>query len=171
MTTLAPRLGLLLAWAAVTGCHAPSPSAPRVPPRPRLDKAALYGDPALVPTREGEQARAELARAGELEAMIGKLGGVASVRADVSLGPARTLDRALVLVLHRRDEHEASDLRREIETVITATLPPGPATLMLERAPADPEPADPRPPLAIALVFLGFGLSLGVAFERARQRR
>ncbi len=58
----AAALGLLL-----LACEAPV-APPASPPAP--DKRALYGDPALVPTRAGERAREELALAGSVAAAV-----------------------------------------------------------------------------------------------------
>src|SRR5690606_16371911 len=151
------------------GCSTPAPRPP--PQRARPDKAALYGDSALVPTRRGEHARAELALSGELEALLRVVPGIVSVRAEVGLDPAMDLERALVLVRHARPPSDEDPLRTEVEAIVESVLPRGPRTVRLYAAAADPHDPHERPPWAVAMVFLGLGLSLGIAVERVRRAR
>jgi len=173
MSWSSPRTYALLATLAGTACQSEPSPRPRHPTRPRPDKAFLYADPGLVPSRDGERARAELALTGELEAAIRVLPGVLEVRATLSLTGSGTVERGLVLVRHREDAHPDL-LRARVETIETAILPEGPVTLMLEATATthdDPElPADGRA-LGLAIAFLGLGLSVGISAERLRRLR
>jgi hypothetical protein len=134
-----------------------------------LDKAALFGDPGLVPTRFGEQARREAAAAGEIRAAVELLGGVDSARVDVESDGEDA--RALVVV--RLDgpqaEQEVVDATHRIvdavlgadgvRTVVEVSAPP---------AEQEPEPT-PRTVWPLALAVLGLGFSLGVTFDRLRR--
>ena len=133
-----------------------------------LDKAAVFGDPGLVPTREGEQARREAARAGEIRAAVELLGGVDSARVDVEQGEET---RALVVIrLHDADAREdvVASTQRIVEavlgtdgvrTVVEVSVPPVEAL----------EEPTPRSTWPIAIAVLGLGFSLGVTFDRVRR--
>jgi hypothetical protein len=157
-------LGLLvLGWAACADEPVPRRS------ERALDKAALFGDPGLVPTREGEQARREAARAGEIRAAVELLSGVDAARVDVESGG----DDTRVLVVVRLDDAQAQQEVIEashriidtvlgsegVHTVVEVSTPPPDAT---------PEPT-PRTVWPFALAVLGLGFSLGVTFDRARR--
>ncbi len=133
------------------------------------DKAALYGDPGLVPTREGEQARREAAQAGEIRAAVELLAGVESARVDVESDDAGT--RAVVVVrLHDEDARE--DVRASTQRIVEAVLGPDDLETVIElgsprvEAPLEPTPRTTWP---IAIAVLGLGFSLGVTFDRARR--
>lgn len=151
------------------GC--PAPQRPTVPRR-TVDKQALYGDAGLVPTREGERVRRELALAGELQAAIEQL-GLAAVHVDVELN-----EPPGVIVIARVDpEADAASLEATI-TRFAQVIVPDAITVHVElrqleldgERPAPPDGGGGRP-WAIALACLGLGLSLGVTVERLLARR
>lgn len=137
-----------------------SPSGP--PPRPgQADKQALYGDPGLIPTREGERARRELMLAGELERLLERAAIQASVTVSLARDPGAG-GSALVVARAR----EAT----EVQTIARAALSEREvATIEVVLAPTDEPPeVPPRGPLLA--VAIGLGLALGVALERLRTR-
>lgn len=163
--------GAWLGFALALGCQPPAPPRP-LPASPRPDKASLYGDPSLIPTRRGEHARAELALAGDLEALVEALEGVLSTRADVTLTPDLALARAVVVVRHERLPQDEGTLKLDVHSIARATLPPGNTAVLLHHVSGEERPADPsRPPLLLAFVSLALGISMGVTAERLAQRR
>ncbi|MCX4239811.1 hypothetical protein [Paraliomyxa miuraensis] len=156
-----------LALVSATGCDAPE----RTPPRGRAaDKAELFGDASLVPTREGERARRELALAREIEHAIALLTGVMTVRVDVeqpereAAEPVRVL---AVVVSESIPEPEALDGRvRAIAQAVAG--PTATVEVVLEAGPAPRDP--PRPAWPLLLGVLGLGACGGTLLERVRQR-
>ena len=129
------------------------------------DKAALYGDPGLLPTREGEKARAEAATAGELEAAIGTLHAIDRVR--VTVDDDRTL--IVLRLANAGAKDEALDHTRRIAETI---LGPDADIAIEASAPtptATPDDDSDLPIPALALALLGLGFSLGVTFDRGRR--
>jgi hypothetical protein len=153
---------------ALTACGQP-PNTVRAPAR--ADKARIFGDASLVPTREGERIRREIALAGEIEALIEPLPEVTTAGSSVDLRPPTA--RVLVSVLTpevtedetRQLEHYAREVAAAVvgrEAEISVALRSGPA----------PEPArSPAFPVLLALALVGMGSSAGIAFERLRRRR
>lgn len=154
-------------------------SEPRSSPQPRAgrlhDKAELYGDPGLVPSREGERARREIASANEIKAAIVLLHEVEAVRVNVEQDGE---DARALLVIRLRSQRAQASTVSAAERIAKHVLGPGTtATVQIEiSAPglATASPATPQPrrrpwvPLVIALVGLGF--SLGVTFDRLRRQ-
>jgi hypothetical protein len=133
-----------------------------------LDKAAVFGDPGLVPTREGEQARREAARAGEIRAAVELLGGVDSARVDVEQGEEM---RALV-VIRLADADAREDVVASTQRIVDAVLgTDGVRTVIEVSVPPveDLEEPTPRSTWPIAIAVLGLGFSLGVTFDRVRR--
>ena len=134
------------------------------------DKSALYADPGLVPTREGERARRELALAGEIAAALRELPEVKQVFVTV----AETTDEdstARVLVTgsisaEARVERLSADAARIATTVIGEG-----ASVECRWSAGTPEddPSPVRPALWLALLALG--ASAGITLDRARRRR
>lgn len=157
-------LGLL-----AVGCV--EPQQPRaVRERPRPDKASLFGDPGLVPTREGERARAELASAGEIEAALDLLDEVERVRVDVEHrggGPPAVL----VAMRAADDDVDADELERAATRAVEVILGEGDIEVLVSRPKTSPVPSAQRPLSLIAAVFMGLGLSLGITLERIRKIR
>jgi hypothetical protein len=147
------------------GC--PAPQRPAAPGR-AVDKQALYGDAGLVPTREGERVRRELALAGELEAALGQL-GLTGVHVDVELN-----DPPGVIVIAQADPEADDESLRSTITAFARVIVPDATAVHVELRRVEPEsptPPDGGPPWAIALACLGLGLSLGVTVERLLARR
>lgn len=149
-------------WALALGLVAAGP-----------DKAALYGDPALVPTRAGERAREELALAAEVAAAVaaagdaradggapvvavrlpaGADGGAVVVTGAVALAPAEVVAIAEAVV-------GRWSVGRVAVFVTAGAGAPG-----LDAG--APRGVDWR----LALALLGFGASAGVAVDRLRRR-
>jgi hypothetical protein len=158
----------MLAFTCV-GC----PAAPERPELPRraVDKQSLYGDAGLVPTREGERIRRELALAGELHHALEQL-GLTGVHVDVELR-----DPAGVIVVGRADPSaDVGQLEVTIDEFARVLVPDVTTVqvrLLQTEIPAEPPapaPTDARHWL-LALACLGLGLSLGVTFERVLARR
>jgi hypothetical protein len=148
------------------GCPAPQRPAAA---RRTVDKQALYGDAALVPTREGERVRRELALAGELQQAVEQL-GLAAVHVDVELN-----DPPGVIVIAQLDaEADPASLDATI-TAFARVLVPDASKVQVELRQIElgerPAPSDGGRPWAIVLACLGLGLSLGVTVERLLARR
>ena len=166
------RYGRWLLLVLVLACQSRSATEPRSEPTPALpDKARLYGDPGLLPTREGERARREVARAGEIERAVRLLPGVEEVRVDVELEQDGSLRAAAVVA--RAQAGTRGDIepatRRIVEVVLGPDAPAATTVLVAELPPVpeDLEPGLPIVPLALAL--LGLGVSAGIALERSRR--
>jgi hypothetical protein len=160
------RLGALGVFAgaaaALAGCSTPPPS-PRA--AARTDKRTLYGDAALVPTREGERARNELALAAQIVAALRVLPAIEEVAADVELWGEPS--PRVVVVARTRGAHDPTRLQPEVDAIARAIV--GPAEVHVQIAAPEPTPPlapDRNPVLVLAL--LGLGVSLGVAIERVR---
>jgi hypothetical protein len=152
----------------VAGCPAPERQGPA---RRTVDKQSLYGDAGLVPTREGERVRRELALAGELEKAVEQL-ALADVHVDVELN-----EPPGVIVIAQADPQADT---AQLEATITAfaqVIVPGAATVhvQLRQAETGGDSPAPAPDLgrawAIALACFGLGLSLGMTVERLLARR
>ena len=151
-------VALVLAVAS-TSCG----SAERAQPQRQRGKHELFADASLVPTREGERARRELAMAEELERLLARAEVAASV--TVSL-----VEPTSAVVVAQTGE------RASVEAIAHAALP-GIAKERVHVMIAEldtPTPAEPGksgvPGLALAL-SVALGLSLGIALERVWQRR
>lgn len=147
------------------------------------DKAALYGDPALVPTRAGERARQELALAAAVVAAVAARadGGAPVVEVRLPAGAdgrgadGRGADGGAVVV--------AGEVALEVEEVVriaeavvgawsvgrVAVFVRSPGAGALAAAEDRPGPAGLDWRLVLALV--GFGVSAGIAVERLRRGR
>ena len=150
---------------ACVGC--PAPERPAVPRR-AVDKQTLYGDAGLVPTREGERVRRELALAGELHHALEQL-GLTSVHVDVELR-----DPAGVIVVGRAPaDSDPAQLEAAIVDFAHVLVPDARAVhVRLRHDPESPAPESPAPDRSwpFALACLGLGLSLGVTTERLARR-
>ncbi|MFO0633416.1 MAG: hypothetical protein U0168_11240 [Nannocystaceae bacterium] len=159
MTRLAlPALALLAACS--------EPRSPARAPARVADKAALFGDPTLVPTRQGERARLELAQAGEITRALLATGRVASVHVDVerSEGAARVLVAGAWAPSHEPDEAGIAAIVHAVagdDAAIALALAPARATAT----------ADGPPLLPLLLAALGLGASGGVLLDRIARRR
>ncbi len=132
----------------------------------RPDKARAFGSPLLVPTRDGERIRQEVARAAEIERAARALPGVAEVRADVEL-PDRCDRPASVAVVYTGPARH----RDAIERIAAGVVPEAAADRIVVEGtePASAAERAPGPPLPLlAALFVAFGASLGVLGERAR---
>jgi hypothetical protein len=159
---LAP-LGLAL------GCSA-SPSPPRPAPGRAADKAALFGDASLVPTRHGERARQEVAWAQEIERAIAVLPSATRARVDVEL-PERSVDgspRVLVVVASDAGA-EADVLPSRVRAIAHAVVGPTAAVEVVTEP--LPTTAPSTPPLRWPLLagLLGLGFFAGMLLERIRR--
>jgi hypothetical protein len=150
------------------GCPAPERQAA---PRRLVDKQSLYGDAGLVPTREGERARRELALAGELQKAVEQL-GLAEVHVDVELNDPP----GVIVIAQAAGEIEAETLEATITELARVIVPNATTVLVeLQHAEIDGDSPAPSPDLgrawAIALACFGLGLSLGMTVERLLARR
>ncbi|MEM7153175.1 MAG: hypothetical protein AAF799_10040 [Myxococcota bacterium] len=170
MHPLAHRLGLVLVLAA--GCGEATPRSPSTPVRGRPDKAELFGDPTLVPTREGERVRRELGMAREIEHALAVLPAISASRVNVEL-PQRPSDGARVLAVVNATAPDGPDSVRERIATIIATIvgAKAQAEIVIE----EPEAHAPAPPLSfdwpLVLGVLGLGFFAGMFVERARRLR
>ncbi len=164
MTAERRRVGVGAALLFVACGPAPS----RTPERPVADKARIYGDPALVPTRAGEAARAEVAAAGELERLLHEA-GFADLR--VTLERPRSGDaappRAAIVATRPPDLIEAELAVRRLASV---SFGPEVELEILLRDPKDAGPRRPGTDPLLWLALLGFGASAGIAIDRWRSR-
>lgn len=143
-------------------------------PRRLPNKAALFGDASLVPTRTGERIRLELADAAAIEEAVDMLPSLRSARVDVRR-PAVAADPPRVLVtgeLH--PDADEVETRTQIERIVGTVLgaAPEPGTIVLVAARPTPPREGRRLDLLLGLAILGLGVSAGVAGERyATMRR
>lgn len=155
---------------AVIACacdHQPSSVHPS--PAAKLDKQKTYGSASLVPTREGERARRELAIAGELEQALAQL-DLGPAHVDVELREPVTV----IVIARLRDDRSPSEAERTAITLALAMVPElQPANLHVWLQPASAEPPTPDPAAhtwQLMVACLGLGLFLGIAHERLRPR-
>jgi hypothetical protein len=158
-----PALISLLAYAAL-GCGEASTTQPS--PRIAPDKAELFGDPTLVPTRDGEAARRELAAAGELAAVLRASGWIDEVHVDVEHGAITR-----VVVGGRRSAAAPTELAPAVQAVAQGVLGDE-----LELVLAIAEPVASEPPLRgrelpLLLAALGLGASVALVLDRTLRRR
>lgn len=153
-------LGAAAVAASLSACEAPRAGEPAA----AGGKAALYGDPALVPTRAGERAREELARAAAVADTLAAL-GAADLRVEVRL--PRAGDPGAVVVVGRAPPGLGEP---EVRALVEGLCGPWSAGVVhLRWRPG--EPARGRGgdwPLHLALV--GLGASAGVTLDRLRRR-
>lgn len=154
---------LACAWLAVSACEPP----PRPPPPRARDKQALFGDPALVPTRAGERARQELAVAASVASAVRGRAGRGAPVVEVRL-PAGGDAGAVVVAGELGLDAE------EVARVAEAVAGPWSAG-RVQVFPAVPraQASEPRPglPWALALALIGLGASAGVSIDRLARRR
>lgn len=156
------------------GCGSAEPARSRVPIRGASDKAALFGDASLVPTRAGERARREVALAQEIEQALGVLPSVAQARVDVEL-PERPADASprVLAVVSGDPGADATALATRARTIAHAVMGPAAAVEVVAEPVATPAPAPPIVPLRWPLLLgvLGLGFFGGVLLERIRGLR
>ncbi len=148
--------------AALLGCGAHPPAMAKR----TADKAALFGDPTLVPTREGEAARRELAQSGEVAAVLRATGWIEGLHVDVEhRGP-----RVDVVIAGRRTADAPDDLEAHIAEIVARVSGEGTA---LSLAIAEPITA-PRPQprlLPLGLAVFGLGACAALLADRTWRRR
>jgi hypothetical protein len=141
----------------------PTRAAPKV-----ADKASLFADPTLVPTRDGEAARRELAESGEITQAIGATSWIEDTHVDVE----REAGRTRVLVTGRRTAIAPADLDAHVHRIARAVCGDEMELVLTLADAAQPPPAPSRRldlPLGLALV--GLGASLAVLADRSWRRR
>ena len=136
------------------------------------DKAALYGDAALLPTRAGEHARAEVALAEEIRVALETLRAVEKARVTVrARGDGTPSSAALVIRTREREGLEA--LEATARRIAKAALGRDDVELAVELSPPDSDLTaedTPRPvSLVVLFAVLGLGISLGLTFDRTRR--
>jgi len=119
----------------------------------------------LVPTRDGERIRGEIASAGEIELAIAALPSV--VRSRVVVERSRVL-----AVVHAKSETETDPLRQRVAGIIAAVAGP---TLEVEIIIERDTVGSPGPGVGftwpLMLGVLGLGFFGGTLLERARRLR
>ncbi|MEZ4428956.1 MAG: hypothetical protein R3A51_14860 [Nannocystaceae bacterium] len=175
------RLAAAVVIAALSpGCAASTTA----PPRPRAsvpDKAAMYEDAALVPTREGELARRELAFAASARAAVESVSPwrVAFVEARLGRGRSGRLLMTIAppegVTVEAIPPALASQLRALIVPLAPEPWTDAQTTLELAHpvmTSAQREPPTPRSPsLLLALCLVGLGASAGVTLDRLARAR
>ena len=151
-----------LAGVLVAACSEPAPPPQRAAP----DKAALFGDASLVPSREGEAARRELAGAGEIAAVLRASGWIERVHVDVEQG-----ESVRVVIAGTRSATAPAELDAEIAAIVAGVLARDDAEIVLAIATPHEAPERPRRELPLALAALGLGASVALAIDRALRRR
>ncbi len=167
--TARPR-HLLVVVLLATACG--EPASPRqTPVRRASDKAALYGDAALLPTRAGERARAEIALAEEVRVAVETLHDVERARVTVTSKSGDTPASA-ALVVRTRSDSVKTEVRAATTRIARATLGRDTELTVEVTAPQADVPVEdtpsPRRPLVLFAV-LGLGISLGLTFDRTRK--
>ncbi len=167
----AVRAAPLFVCVCLLGCG--EPPAPRTrPQRGPSDKAALFGDAALLPTRAGERARAEVALAEEIRVAIETLHPVERARVTLTLD-ARGQPASGSIVIRGRDGAQSDKLQRDATAIARGVVGSDTPLEVQVSLPSTPAPVE-QTPLSPLLIFavLGLGFSVGVAFDRtARQLR
>lgn len=161
----------MLLGAALSGACDEPPAAERGP-GPR-GKRELYGDPALVPTRAGERARAELALADAVRAALAALGaGELAVEIRLPAGPD---PGAVVVAGQPPPGRSEAELRRLVADLC------GPWSAAVIRLAFRDDAAGPgaaasgqgggdRGDFALYFALLGLGASAGITLDRLRRR-
>jgi hypothetical protein len=167
------RLLALVPLVSVLGCTEPAPRR-AAPGRGAVDKAALYGDASLVPTRQGERARREVALAREIEAALVVLPSVVRARVDVEL-PEHAASPRVLAVVAGQPEADATALAARVGSIAHTVMGPTAAVeVVTEPSPASPAsvalPSE-RTRWPLLLGVLGLGFFAGVLLERLRQLR
>lgn len=130
------------------------------------DKSSLFADPTLVPTREGEAARREIAEAGEIALALRAAGWIEGIRVDVEHHDAAVH----VLVAGRIATTVPVDLESRVRSVVTSVCGPAEITLALADPVASVAPRR-RLDLPLGLALFGLGASLALVADRAWRRR
>lgn len=135
---------------------------PADPPRAtgEPDKRELFSDAGLVPTREGERVRRELALADELERLLAR----ASVPASVSVS---LIEPASAVVVAQTGELD------DIHSIAMAALPEldeGRIHVTIAELEEHRDDAERQRSIPVLVVTLALGLALGMTLERAWQR-
>jgi hypothetical protein len=153
-------------WCALASLACGEPSSARPQPAPS-DKRALYGDPVLVPTREGERRRREVALAGEIERALRLFPELEEIRVHVEAD-----SKMRVAVIGRARTEVDAELRARLEEVVTAIAGPDAArtTTITAHAPEQPT-REPRVGVLLVLALLGLGASCGITADRLARRR
>ena len=161
------RSALALALACAPACTEPASSGPA-----RVvvshDKRALFGDPKLVPTREGERLRREIALAGEIEQALRLAPELEDQRVVVQTDAGTT--RIAVFLRISSSVSEAEVLERT-DAVVTAIA--GASTdrsITLAVSPHEEPAPSRRLDLALAVALLGLGASMGMTADRMIRR-
>lgn len=179
-----PPRPLLPAFIVVVACAAggctEEPAQRRQPTARISDKAALYGDAALLPTRAGERARNEVALAEEIRVAIETLHAVEGARVTVATGE-RGAPSSAAIVMRAPANADSEALTASATRISRAAL--GAPDLAVEVQVSTPNvgeasaelPRDETPSAALLFGVLGLGISLGLTFDRAmgivRRRR
>jgi hypothetical protein len=146
----------------------PDPRSLRESPAAASDKRSLYGDPRLVPTREGERIRREIATASEIEQALRIALPIEALRVVVD---GKDESRRAAVFLRVPPQIEADEARARADAVVTAIAG---ATIDRSIAVVVSPDAPPRPArelgVALALALLGLGASMGVTADRLRRR-
>ncbi|MEX1366716.1 MAG: hypothetical protein AB1Z98_26555 [Nannocystaceae bacterium] len=164
---------LVLATLVTAACDESRPRRAEAPRTDRGDKQALFGDPTLLPTREGERARAEVSMAREIEQAISVLPAAASSRVDVELS-RRGVERAprVIAVVRGQPTAQTEALREQVATIVLAVAGPDADARLVVEPGGSPLPEPTRPPSWMLLMgVLGLGLCAGILVERIRQLR
>lgn len=155
-------------WAAVTSAGLLACEGPSRPATPLArGKAGLYGDPALVPTRAGERAREELARAGAVADALAAL-GAADLRVEVRL-PHGDDPGAVVVAGRAPPGADEAELRALIRDLCGPWS--GPVVRIAWRRGEPERPRGRAGELPLYLALVGLGASAGVTIDRLRRRR
>ncbi len=158
------RLLLASAVCLVAACGEPAnPDGPRR--RAPADKARLYGDPVLVPSRDGEAARRELALAGEITAVLEATDTLDRLYVDVEIDAT-----AVRVVIGGQWRMGVATNGVPIADLVAAIVG-GEHKLVLAISDMPAKPDRPPLPLALALVAIGLGASIGITLDRVAQRR
>jgi len=172
----ARRLGLaLLALSSLaSGCEAPTEPR-RTPTTAPTDKAALFGDPSLVPTRDGERARRELGLAQEVAVALELLPTVVETTVSVESDDTGAASERVMVVMRGRADADADRLGAQARTIARQVVGPRASIevlVELEATASSPSPSNvPSLPWPLAIGLLGLGFCTGVVVERARRIR
>ncbi|MGH1343175.1 MAG: hypothetical protein ACRBN8_16575 [Nannocystales bacterium] len=180
---LLPRSPLVSALVVVAafaagGCGDEPTRRPQPTPR-ASDKAALYADAALLPTRAGEKARNEVALAEEIRVALETLHGVERARVTVATDQAGAAHSAAIVIRSRTGiapdplTNSATQLSRAAVGVTDLEVHVQVSAPSVDEA--SKEVPDGNAPPALLFGVLGLGISLGLTFDRAvgilRRRR
>lgn len=171
--------GSLACCALVLACAGCSEAVDRRPQPRQATRSTLFGAPELVPTREGERIRRELATAAEIRQTLAGFLPWRIHHVQVRLSHEGVRGRVSVVLQVNPDAAEVEPYVDQIQRIVAGIVPETgwraeQTTVVVGASERDiPGPREPFRPRDILLVLsiFGFGASFGVVVDRSLLRR